>query len=86
MHIRIKLLNFALLTNSQLTDMSIFDFFKNRNKIKKDNDDEIQISSDKPYIVTDSCDDDIQSFRTYTEPLKFDGLRKIALSANIMYE
>ena len=66
--------------------MSIFDFFKNRNKIKKDNDDEIQISSDKPYIVTDSCDDDIQSFRTYTEPLKFDGIRKIALSAKIMYE
>lgn len=64
--------------------MSIFDFFKN--KTKNNNGDEIFISSDKPYIVTDGCVDDLQSFRTYTERLKFKGLLELDLSCKVIFE
>lgn len=62
--------------------MRIFDIFKNINR----DDDEIVISSDQPYIVTHSCIDGLQSYRTFTEPLKFDGIRKLNLSSKVAYE
>ncbi|MDE6193866.1 MAG: hypothetical protein K2M83_07760 [Muribaculaceae bacterium] len=66
--------------------MSILDFFKKKNKTSNNNADEVFISSDKPYIVAEGCTDDLQSFRTYTERLKFQGLLKLELSCKVFYE